>query len=144
MMAAETNIGRERIHLYDTTLRDGAQTTGVDFSLADKLAVMKMLDRLGIDVIEGGYPAPTRSTRSSSPRSGRSGRSSPCFGMTNAAGVSASNDPGVAALLQAGSRHRLLRGEGLGLHVRTALGCTLDENLEGVRESVAAALAPQA
>ena len=47
---------RERLYLFDTTLRDGAQTNGVDFTLADKLAIMRMLDELGIDYVEGGYP----------------------------------------------------------------------------------------
>jgi 2-isopropylmalate synthase len=47
---------RERLYLFDTTLRDGAQTNGVDFTLADKLAIARMLDELGIDYVEGGYP----------------------------------------------------------------------------------------
>ena len=47
---------KERVTLYDTTLRDGAQTTGVDFSLEDKLQIISLLDELGIDYIEGGYP----------------------------------------------------------------------------------------
>jgi 2-isopropylmalate synthase len=47
---------RERLTLFDTTLRDGAQTNGVDFTLADKLSIMRMLDELGIDYVEGGYP----------------------------------------------------------------------------------------
>ncbi len=53
---AEDKMARERVYLFDTTLRDGAQTTGVDFSLADKLTVARMLDALGVDYIEGGYP----------------------------------------------------------------------------------------
>ena len=48
--------GQERLYLFDTTLRDGAQTTGVDFSLEDKRLIVRMLDELGIDYIEGGYP----------------------------------------------------------------------------------------
>ena len=47
---------RERLYLFDTTLRDGAQTNGVDFTLTDKFAIMRMLDELGIDYVEGGYP----------------------------------------------------------------------------------------
>ena len=47
---------KERLYLFDTTLRDGAQTNGVDFTLADKLAIAQMLDALGIDYVEGGYP----------------------------------------------------------------------------------------
>ena len=49
-------MARERIYLFDTTLRDGQQTPGIDFSLEDKLVVMGMLDQLGVDYIEGGYP----------------------------------------------------------------------------------------
>ncbi len=49
-------MARERLYLFDTTLRDGAQTNGVDFTLADKLAIAGMLDELGIDYVEGGYP----------------------------------------------------------------------------------------
>ena len=47
---------RERLTLFDTTLRDGAQTTGVDFSLDDKRHIAVMLDDLGLDYVEGGYP----------------------------------------------------------------------------------------
>ena len=49
-------MSRERLYLFDTTLRDGAQTNGVDFTLADKLAIARMLDELGVDYIEAGYP----------------------------------------------------------------------------------------
>ena len=59
---------RERLYLFDTTLRDGAQTNGVDFTLTDKFAIIRMLDELGIDYVEGGCRAPTRPTRSCSPR----------------------------------------------------------------------------
>ena len=66
-MSAFMPATRERLYLFDTTLRDGAQTTGVDFSLEDKRLVAAMLDRLGVDYVEGGYAAaPTPSTRSSS------------------------------------------------------------------------------
>ncbi len=102
---------------------------------------MKMLDRLGIDVIEGGYPGanPLDTQLFSEKRPLRTKLS--CFGMTKRAGVSASNDPGVAALLQAEADIVCYVAKAWDFHVRTALGCTLDENLDGVRESVAAALA---
>ena len=54
--SGEAVMTRERLYLFDTTLRDGAQTNGVDFTLADKLAIAGMLDELGIDYVEGGYP----------------------------------------------------------------------------------------
>ena len=47
---------RQRLYLYDTTLRDGGQTPGIDFSLEDKLSIIRLLDELGLDYIEGGYP----------------------------------------------------------------------------------------
>jgi 2-isopropylmalate synthase len=132
---------RERLYLYDTTLRDGAQTTGIDFSLADKLAVMKMLDRLGVDTIEAGYPgANPLDTELFGLRRGAKAAVA-AFGMTKRAGVSASNDPGLAALLAAEADAVCFVAKAWDFHVRTALGCTLEENLEGVRDSVAAAKA---
>jgi len=92
---------KERLYLFDTTLRDGAQTNGVDFSLADKLAVAAMLDELGVDYIEGGYPGanPTDTALFETEHSFRS--TFTAFGMTRRPGRSASNDPGLVALLDA-------------------------------------------
>src|SRR5690349_4859515 len=92
---------KERLYLFDTTLRDGAQTNGVDFTLADKIAIASMLDDLGIDYIEGGYPGanPTDTDLFGTKRKFR-GRFT-AFGMTRRPGRSASNDPGLAALLDA-------------------------------------------
>ncbi|OYW98895.1 MAG: hypothetical protein B7Z15_21655, partial [Rhizobiales bacterium 32-66-8] len=89
---------RERLYLFDTTLRDGAQTHGVDFTLADKLKVMALLDRIGIDYIEAGYPGanPLDTALFSEPRGAKAKVTA--FGMTKRPGRSASNDPGVAAL----------------------------------------------
>ena len=67
---------RERLYLFDTTLRDGAQTNGVDFTLHDKLAVAALLDDLGIDYVEGGYPARIRPTPSCLPTTAIYGRPS--------------------------------------------------------------------
>ena len=92
---------RERIYLFDTTLRDGAQTTGVDFSLEDKRAVAALLDRLGVDYVEGGYPgANPLDTAFFSEKRTKDAKFT-AFGMTKRAGRSASNDPGIAALLDA-------------------------------------------
>jgi 2-isopropylmalate synthase len=130
---------RERIHLFDTTLRDGAQTTGVDFSLADKLAVAKMLDRLGVDYIEGGYPGanPLDTEFFGVERGYRAAFTA--FGMTKRTGISASNDPGLAGLLAAKARAICFVAKAWDFHVRTALGCTLEENVENLTESVMAA-----
>ena len=94
-------MSRERLYLYDTTLRDGAQTTGVDFSLADKSVIAGLLDGLGLDYIEGGYPgANPLDTQFFARRPAISARFA-AFGMTKRAGRSAANDPGVAALIEA-------------------------------------------
>src|SRR5919201_4881023 len=92
---------RERLYLFDTTLRDGAQTNGVDFTLADKLAIAGMLDGLGIDYIEGGYPGanPIDTDLFSAPR--QLDATFTAFGMTRRPGRSTSNDPGLVQLLDA-------------------------------------------
>jgi 2-isopropylmalate synthase len=132
---------RERLYLFDTTLRDGAQTTAVDFSLADKIAVARMLDRLGVDHIEGGYPGanPLDTAFFAEDRGLRA--TFTAFGMTKRAGVSIANDPGVVGLLEARADAIAFVAKAWDFHVHTALGCTLEENIEGVRESVAAAAA---
>ncbi len=131
---------KERLYLFDTTLRDGAQTTGVDFSLADKVKIAAMLDKLGVDFIEGGYPGanPVDTKFFASPPKTRA--TFTAFGMTKRAGVSASNDPGLAALLQAGGTAICFVAKAWDFHVEFALGCTLEENLESLRASVAATL----
>ena len=69
---------RERLYLFDTTLRDGAQTNGVDFTLADKLTIARMLDELGVDYVEAGYPGANPTDTNFFAESGRKlGRSSP-------------------------------------------------------------------
>ena len=92
---------RERLYLFDTTLRDGAQTNGVDFTLADKLAIARMLDELGVDYVEGGYPGanPIDTDFFAQKRPMRAKFTA--FGMTRRPGRSASNDPGLVAVLEA-------------------------------------------
>src|SRR3954464_6800399 len=87
---------KERLYLFDTTLRDGAQTNGVDFTLADKLAIAKLLDDLGIDYVEGGYPGAnlTDSEFFAEDRHLETATFT-AFGMTRRPGRSASNDPGL-------------------------------------------------
>ena len=131
----------ERLYLYDTTLRDGAQTPGVDFSLEDKLVIIGLLDELGIDYIEGGYPGanPTNSTLFSQPRQTR-GRLT-AFGMTKRAGRSIANDPGILDLVSSQAQAVCYVAKSWDYHVRVALGTSNEENLKGIRQSVAAALA---
>ncbi|MEX2035281.1 MAG: citramalate synthase [Xanthobacteraceae bacterium] len=129
----------ERLYLFDTTLRDGAQTNGVDFTLADKLAIMRMLDELGIDYIEGGYPGanPTDSALFSEPRQLHA--TFTAFGMTRRPGRSTSNDPGLNALLEAKAAAICFVAKSWDYHVRVALETTLEENLASIRDSVRAA-----
>jgi 2-isopropylmalate synthase len=130
---------RERLYIFDTTLRDGQQTPGIDFSLDDKLVVMDLLDRMGVDYIEGGYPGgnPTDTALFAEERTCRA--TFTAFGMTKRAGRSASNDPGLKALLSAKSAATCLVAKSWDYHVRVALGCTNEENLESIRDSVLAA-----
>ena len=131
-------VTRERITLFDTTLRDGQQTPGVDFSVEDKIAIATMLDDFGIDYIEGGYPgANPTDTAFFSRRRTREARFV-AFGMTKRAGVSAANDPGLAALLQSASDAICLVAKSWDYHVAVALGCTNEENLDNITASVEA------
>jgi 2-isopropylmalate synthase len=130
---------RERLYLFDTTLRDGAQTNGVDFTLQDKLAIAAMLDDLGVDYIEGGYPGanPTDTELFSRDRELRS--TFTAFGMTRRPGRSTSNDPGLGSLLDAKADAICFVAKSWDYHVRVALETTLEENLASIRDSVAAA-----
>ena len=130
-----------RIAIYDTTLRDGSQGEGVNFSLQDKLLVARQLDHLGIDYIEGGYPGanPTDTQLFSEER--KLGTTFTAFGMTRRPGRSASNDPGLAALLEAKADAICFVAKSWDYHVRVALETTLEENLASIRDSVQAAKA---
>ncbi len=132
---------RDRLYLFDTTLRDGQQTPGIDFSVEDKIAIAGMLDEFGMDYVEGGYPGanPTDTEFFTRKRTTRS--KFVAFGMTKRAGVSTSNDPGLAALVQARSDAICFVAKSWDYHVRVALGCSNEENLEAIRASVAAAVA---
>ena len=134
-------MARERLYLFDTTLRDGAQTNGVDFTLADKLAIARMLDDLGIDYVEGGYPGanPTDTNFFAEKRPMRARLTA--FGMTRRPGRSTSNDPGLAAVLDARADAICFVAKSSDYHVRVALETTEEENLASIRDSVRAAKA---
>lgn len=134
-------MSRERLYLFDTTLRDGAQTNGVDFTLADKVAIAAMLDELGIDYVEGGYPgANATDTELFAVRRPHKGKFT-AFGMTRRPGRSASNDPGIAALIEAKADAICFVAKSWDYHVKVALETTLEENLASIRDSVKAAKA---
>ena len=130
----------DRIYLYDTTLRDGAQTQGVDFSVGDKVAIARQLDSLGIDTIEGGWPGanPTDDAFFGDPPK-LAHACLAAFGMTRRAGRSAENDPGLAAVVKSGAGAVCLVGKTWDYHVRAALGVEPDENQRMIGESIACA-----
>src|SRR5213080_1817709 len=135
-------MSRERLYLFDTTLRDGAQTNVVDFTLHDKQIIAQMLDGLGIDYVEGGYPGanPTDTAFFAEKPKLEHARFT-AFGMTRRPGRSASNDPGLAALLEARADAICFVAKSSAYQVRVALETTNGENLASIRDSVKAAKA---
>jgi 2-isopropylmalate synthase len=127
----------ERVYLYDTTLRDGAQTQGVDFGVPDKLSIARELDLLGIDYIEGGWPGanPTDDAFFAKLPKLSHARIS-AFGMTRRSGRSAGNDPGLAVTLGSNARVACLVGKTWDFHAKVALGVSLDENVAMIADSV--------
>ncbi len=132
---------KNRIFLFDTTLRDGQQTPGVDFSVQDKISIAKMLDELGIDYVEGGYPGANPTDTRFFAKKRTENASFVGFGMTKRPGVSASNDPGIAALLQSQTDSICFVAKSWDYHVRVALGTTNEENLKCITQSVEAVVA---
>jgi len=132
---------KERLYLFDTTLRDGAQTNGVDFTLADKLAIAGLLDDLGVDYVEAGYPGANPTDTAFFAERRKLKAKVTAFGMTRRPGRSASNDPGLAALLEAEADAICFVAKSWDYHVRVALETTEEENLASIRDSVRAAKA---
>lgn len=128
---------KERLYLFDTTLRDGAQTQGVQFSAGEKHQIAAVLDSLGLDYIEGGWPGanPTDTEFFDGPPKTRA--TFTAFGMTKRNGRSAENDDVLSAVMNAGTPAVCLVGKAHDFHVKTALGITLDENIENVAASFA-------
>jgi 2-isopropylmalate synthase len=126
----------ERLYLYDTTLRDGQQTQGVQFSTAEKLRIAEALDKLGVDHIEGGWPGANPTDSAFFEEVGHTRAKMTAFGMTKRAGMSAQNDDVLAAVLNAGTAAVCLVGKTHDFHVTTALGITLEENVENISVSL--------
>ncbi|APO86654.1 citramalate synthase [Marivivens sp. JLT3646] len=129
---------KERLYLFDTTLRDGQQTQGVQFSTGEKQKIATALDKLGIDYIEGGWPGanPTDSDFFDAVPD-LNNATMTAFGMTKRAGRSAENDDVLAAVMNANTPAVCLVGKTHDFHVTTALGITFEENTENVRASIA-------
>ena len=127
-----------RIYLFDTTLRDGAQTQGVDFTVADKVAIAHALDELCIDYVEGGWPGanPTDDAFFEDPPALQASKLV-AFGMTRRPGRSAENDPGLAPLLSSKAAAVCLVGKSWDFHVDVALEIPREENVAMIAESVA-------
>jgi 2-isopropylmalate synthase len=129
-------MNKEKIYIFDTTLRDGAQTQGVDFSLNDKLKISISLDNLGVDYIEGGWPGanPTDTEFFQQKHNFKNAKLT-SFGMTKKTGRSADNDPGLSALMNSNTSSVCLVGKTWDFHVDIALGISKEENLENIKES---------
>ena len=126
----------EKIYLYDTTLRDGQQTQGVNFTVEDKISITKALDDLGIDYVEGGWPGANPTDSDFFNSAPKLKATFTAFGMTKRAGRSAENDDVLAAVLNANTPGVCLVGKTHDFHVIKALGITLEENLNNISESI--------
>ncbi|MBT5782858.1 MAG: citramalate synthase, partial [Candidatus Marinimicrobia bacterium] len=125
-----------KIYIFDTTLRDGQQTTGVNFSVSDKMTIAKSLDELGVDYIEGGWPGANPIDTEfflNAPKLNKSIFTA--FGMTKKTGRSADNDPSLSSLVNADCPAVCIVGKTWDFHVKTALGIKNEENLENIKET---------
>ena len=128
---------RERLTLYDTTLRDGQQTQGVQFSTDEKRAIAEALDALGVDYIEGGWPGANPTDSAFFEAVPKTRAMMTAFGMTKRAGMSAENDDVLAAVMNADTSAVCLVGKTHDFHVEAALGISLSENTDNIAKSMA-------
>ncbi|MEP3440444.1 MAG: citramalate synthase [Sulfitobacter sp.] len=128
---------KQRLSLYDTTLRDGQQTQGVQFSTEEKVTIAAALDALGVDYIEGGWPGANPTDSAFFDAAPKTSARMTAFGMTKRNGMSAENDDVLAAVMNAGTASVCLVGKTHEFHVKTALGITLAENTENIAKSIA-------
>jgi len=129
---------KPRIYLYDSTLRDGAQTSTVNFSVRDKVEIAKKLDMLGIDYIEGGWPGanPTDDEFFANLPILKKSRFT-AFGMTRRNNASASNDEGLSALINANTKSICIVGKCWDFHLTHALNISEEENQKMISDSIA-------
>ena len=131
------SVTKEKIILFDTTLRDGQQTQGVDFSVQDKTNIAQALDDIGIDYIEGGWPgANPTDTKFFEKNNHFQNAKFTAFGMTKRSGRSADNDPQLRALIDSNSDSVCLVAKTWDFHVDLALGISLDENIDAIKDSI--------
>ena len=138
---ATADSRNDAFHVYDTTLRDGAQQEGLNLSVEDKLAISRHLDDLGVGYIEGGWPGAnpkdTEFFRRAREELPLANATLAAFGATRRAGVAAADDPLVAALRDSGASVVTLVAKSHDRHVELALRTTLQENLAMIRDTVA-------
>ena len=129
----------EKVYIYDTTLRDGSQAEGVNFSLEDKIRIALKLDEFGIDYIEGGWPYanPKDNLFFKKIKKEKLNRSKVvAFGSTRKAGRKAKEDPQIESLIKAETPVITVFGKSWDMHVKDALGTSLEENLEMIGDTV--------
>jgi 2-isopropylmalate synthase len=129
-------MNKDKIYIFDTTLRDGAQTQGVDFNVQDKVKIAKILSEIGVDYIEGGWPGANPVDTEffgNAPQFKKSILTA--FGMTKKIGRSADNDPSLSPLLNANCSAVCIVGKAWDFHVKVALGIKNEENLENIRDT---------
>ena len=127
-----------KIYLFDTTLRDGQQTTGVNFTVSDKMIISNALDELGIDYIEGGWPGANPTDDEFFNRKINFKNSSlTAFGMTRKPSKSAANDPGLSSLINSNASAICIVGKSSSFQVKEALGINENENISMIFESIA-------
>ena len=128
---------KEKLYIYDTTLRDGAQTQGVQFSTQEKQRIASALDDLGVDYIEGGWPGANPTDNEFFAHPPNTSAIFTAFGMTKRVGRSVANDDVLAAVINSGTSAVCLVGKTHDFHVEKALGVTPDENLNSITQSMA-------
>ena len=129
-------MSKDKIYIFDTTLRDGAQTEGVDFSVEDKIKIAKILSKIGVDYIEGGWPGANPVDNEFFDKSPNLGKSKfTAFGMTKKNGVSADNDPNLSSLMNVDCKTVCVVGKTWDFHVKTALGIKKEDNLKNIKET---------
>ena len=133
----EANINN-KIFFFDTTLRDGQQTTGVDFSVEDKMKFSKALSELGVDYIEGGWPGSNPTDDAFFNQSHKLDKSKlVAFGMTRRPSTSVENDPGLNTLVNTKLNTICIVGKSSSYQVEKALEISLDDNLKMISDSIA-------
>ena len=130
-------MSKDKLYIFDTTLRDGAQTEGVDFSVSDKNKIAKILAKIGVDYVEGGWPGANPIDTEFFDKSPDLGSTKfTAFGMTKRNGMSADNDPSLSPLVNANCKTVCVVGKTWDFQVKTALGIKNEDNLNNIKETV--------